>query len=117
APHTSRGVMDRYGRTGFRRGGERGGLAVGEPLRPGPAGEEQVRWSAADRAAGVGDDYLQEEGSLKRMDWTLAFIGFTTYIAVITTYELAIGDVAVVTALLGLLFLKQPVRFPALLAV
>jgi O-antigen ligase len=44
------------------------------------------------------------------------YVGLLGYIATITTYRLAIGDVSMVLALLGLLMQKQKFRLPGLLA-
>ena len=49
------------------------------------------------------------------VQWTLTYVGFLGYIFAITTYQVPIGDVSVVIALIGLLTMKEPIRVPGLL--
>jgi O-antigen ligase len=59
-----------------------------------------------------GDDQVWRQGSFQNVRWSLSLIGFLVYIFVAVTYQLGIGDVGVGLALVGLLFLGQPLRFP-----
>jgi O-antigen ligase len=49
------------------------------------------------------------------VQWSPTYVAFLWYIAVITTYHLPAGDIAMVAALVTVLASRQPLRFPALL--
>jgi probable O-glycosylation ligase (exosortase A-associated) len=49
----------------------------------------------------------------KDVKWNLAFIGFCIYSVVVITYIAPLGQIAMVVALIGLLFGRDRVRFPA----
>jgi probable O-glycosylation ligase (exosortase A-associated) len=100
--------------------GQRGGLAVlppesGQLAPPVPQGAPVEPPTPDDTSRG--DRLLFASQELKRVDWSLALLGFIVYIGVITTYQLGIGTQGMIAGLLGLLFLKEQPRFPAILGV
>ncbi|MFN2567930.1 MAG: O-antigen ligase family protein [Gemmatimonadaceae bacterium] len=50
------------------------------------------------------------------VSWSLTYVAFLWYMAVVTTYHLPGADIAMAAALLGLIVDREPRRFPALLA-
>jgi O-antigen ligase len=50
------------------------------------------------------------------VQWSLSYVAFLWYIAVITTYHLPGGDIAMAVALIGMFASRHPLRFPTLLA-
>lgn len=91
--------------------GARGGLAL-RPVPPRPGGATPSNAAGASvpgsvPASWLGDRLVQLRGNLKKNRWSLAYLGFLLYLAGATTQRFAVGDVAVATALVGLLFEKK----------
>ena len=72
--------------------------------------------AGASRAHADAQSGLEWKWPWEGVEWSVAYVGFLLYILVMTTYQLGVGDLAVATALGGLLFEKQRFRFPAFLA-
>lgn len=96
---------------------ERGGLA-----RRGPGGApaaipvetpHPVDGGAQPATASIqGDDLVVRTGRWDRLRIDLGYAGFLLYIGVITTYAVALGDVAIALALVGVFLGRHGVRFP-----
>jgi len=49
----------------------------------------------------------------QNVKWNLAFVGFCVYSVVVITYFVPLGEAAMIVALLGLIFGRERLRFPA----
>jgi O-antigen ligase len=106
---------------GETNGGERWNGAPLEPSVPraAPHPEEVVpaAWTpswytpAAERE-GAADLRAWQAGAFRNIRWSLALVGFLTYIFVAVTYQLGIADIGMMAALVGMFFLPRPVRVP-----
>jgi O-antigen ligase len=84
----------------------RGGLAIAERMRNGPA-VAMAHLSAALPVLPL--------APVARVKWTLTLFGFLLYLFVITSYRAPLGEVAIVMALVGIAFQPGGIRFPTYL--
>lgn len=89
-------------------------LARPRPTAAGQAAAGTITPSTRHVGESAGDMFVRLRARFAKTSWSLTFVAFLAYMFAITTYRLPIGDVAVVTALVGLAFEKR-LRFPALL--
>jgi probable O-glycosylation ligase (exosortase A-associated) len=64
----------------------------------------------------TGEGWLLSDAPWRGVSWSLMYVAFLWYIAVITTYHLPGASIAMAAALIGLIVEREPRRFPALLA-
>lgn len=87
------------------------------PVRAPQPGADRPGRHGGVRLIAPSGDRVPPKNIFKGVKWSLAFTGLIGYVLAITTYRLPIGDVSMVAALVGLLLLGKPLRFPpALLA-
>lgn len=82
------------------------------PARGAPLGQKPTRA----RLRALGAAILAATSSLRRVEWSLVYVGFLGYTFAITTYRLPIGVWAMVLGLVGLVLQRSAPRFPPVVA-
>jgi probable O-glycosylation ligase (exosortase A-associated) len=74
-----------------------------------------VSWQREDAIGGEVVEPAPPRSPLRGVRWTLLYAAFLLYIFVVTTYQLGIADLAMLAALGGFLFQREPLRLSPVL--
>jgi probable O-glycosylation ligase (exosortase A-associated) len=81
-----------------------------------PPARDAQRRSRDPRSAYTTERWPLSDAPWRGVSWSLTYVAFLWYMAVITTYHLPGASIAMIAALIGLAVEREPRRFPVLLA-